>query len=136
MATVTAAITLTSTDLLTDSLSVATSNTVTAALATVDSTSGLARKKITSTAKGTASGQVELTTAASYTSPNYLYIKNTDTTATDYISVFDDAGGDLDVLYLAGGDWAFLPIFAGANLKCYAATSGTVVEWMVFGTAA
>ena len=132
MATVTASLTLTSSDLLTDSLSITTSMSK----AAVDGTSGLGRKKITSTAKGTASGQVELTTAASYTSPNYLYIKNTDTTATDYISVFDDAGGDLDVLYLAGGDWAFLPIFAGANLKCYAATSGTVVEWMVFGTAA
>ena len=132
MATVTAQLTLTSTDLLTDSLSITT--TMTKAL--VDGTSGLARKKITSTAKGTASGQVELTTASEYTSPNYLYVKNTDATLTDYISIFDDAGGDLDVIYLAGGDFAIIPIFSGANLKAYAATSGTVVEWMVFGTAA
>ena len=133
MATVTAQLTLTSTDLLTDSLSITT--TMTKAL--VDGTSGLARKKITSTAKGTASGQVILTTAAEYTSPNYLYIKNTDTTLTDYISVYDDAyGSNEDVLYLAGGDFAIIPIFAGAELKCYAATSGTIVEWMIFGTAA
>ena len=132
MATVTAQLTLTSTDLLTDSLSITT--TMTKAL--VDGTSGLARKKITSTAKGTASGQVELTTAGEYTSPNYLYVKNTDATLTDYISIFDDAGGDVDVIYLAGGDFAIVPIFSGQNLKCYAATSGTVVEWMVFGTAA
>ena len=132
MATVTASLTLTSSDLLTDSLSITTSMSK----AAVDGTSGLGRKKITSTAKGTASGQVVLTTASEYTSPNYIYIKNVDATATDYISVFDDAGGDLDIVYLAGGDWCVLPIFAGAELKCYAATSGTIVEWMVFGTAA
>ena len=114
MATVTASLTLTSSDLLTDSLSITTSMSK----AAVDGTSGLGRKKITSTAKGTASGQVVLTTASEYT------------------SVFDDAGGDLDIVYLAGGDWCVLPIFAGAELKCYAATSGTIVEWMVFGTAA
>ena len=133
MATVTAQLTLTSSDLLTDSLSVTTSMSKTL----VDGTSGLGRKKITSTAKGTASGQVILTTAGEYTSPNYIYIKNTDATSTDYISVYDDAyGANEDVVYLAGGDWTIIPIFSGAELKCYAATSGTIVEWMVFGTAA
>ena len=131
MATVTATLTLTSTDLLSDSLSVST--TMTKDL--VDSTGGLGRKKITSTAKGTASGQVTLTTAGEYTSPHYLYIKNTDATLTDYISVYNDANGDTDISYLAGGDWAIIPIFAGDTMKAYAQTSGTVVEWMVFGTA-
>jgi hypothetical protein len=131
MATVTAEINLSSNDLLTDVLSLNTSVDLTASAA-----SGLSRKKITSTAKGTTSGQVELAPSGVYTSPNYIYIKNTDTTSTDYVTVYDDAGGDVDILYIPGGGWAFLPIMNGQNLKAYAATSGTVVEFMVFGTEA
>ena len=128
MATVTAEINLSSNDLLTDVLSLNTSVDLTAS-----SASGLSRKTITSTAKGTSSGQVELAPSGVYTSPNYIYIKNTDTTSTDYVTVYDDAGGDVDILYIPGGGWAFLPIMNGQNLKAYAATSGTVVEFMVFG---
>ena len=131
MATVTAEITLSSNDLLTDVLNLNTSVDLTASAA-----SGLSRKTITSTAKGTTSGQVELAPSGVYTSPNYIYIKNTDTTSTDYVTVYDDAGGDVDILYIPGGGWAFLPIMNGQNLKAYAATSGTVVEFMVFGTEA
>tara|TARA_R100000995_G_scaffold19201_1_gene7960 strand:+ start:218 stop:613 length:396 start_codon:yes stop_codon:yes gene_type:complete len=131
MATVTAEINLSSNDLLTDVLSLNTSVDLTAS-----SASGLSRKTITSTAKGTSSGQVELAPSGVYTSPNYIYIKNTDTTSTDYVTVYDDAGGDVDILYIPGGGWAFLPIMNGQNLKAYAATSGTVVEFMVFGTEA
>ena len=132
MATVTAEINLSSNDLLTDVLSLNTSVDLT----NIESVSGLSRKKITSTAKGTSSGQVELAPSGVYTSPNYIYIKNTDTTSTDYVTVYDDAGGDVDILYIPGGGWAFLPIMNGQNLKAYAATSGTVVEFMVFGTEA
>ena len=132
MATVTAEITLSSNDLVSDVLSLNTSVDLT----NIESVSGLSRKKITSTAKGTSSGQVELAPSGVYTSPNYIYIKNTDTTTTDYVTVYDDAGGDVDILHIPGGGWAFLPIMNGQNLKAYAATSGTVVEFMVFGTEA
>jgi hypothetical protein len=131
MATVTAEINLSSNDLLTDVLSLNTSVDLTASAA-----SGLSRKKITSTAKGTTSGQVELAPSGVYTSPNYIYIKNTDTTTTDYVTVYDDAGGDVDILHIPGGGWAFLPIMNGQNLKAYATTTDTVVEFMVFGTEA
>ena len=62
MATVTAAITLSSAagDLLTDALSLSDSVSITAS-----ETTGLARAKLTSTAKGTASGSP--VTASSYT---------------------------------------------------------------------
>ena len=66
MATVTSKLTLTSTDLLTQNLNLAVTNAITAS-----HTTGLARKPITSTAKGTASGQVTLHTAADYTAPAY-----------------------------------------------------------------
>ena len=132
MATVTAGITLTSAvgDLLTDALSLSDSTSVTAG-----ETTGLARMKITSTAKGTASGQVTIYTADDFAAIAYVYIKNTDATATDYIYVYDDTtSGDPIILKLAGGDWALMPTIADKTLKAYATTSGTIIESMVFGT--
>ena len=126
MATVTAKISLSSTNLLSDALSIQTVNTVAAKF-----TTGLARQAITSSALGTPSGQVTLYTAAVYTAPMYIYIKNTDTTSTDYIYVYT---GTTDILKLSGGEWAFMPL-NDATLKAYATTSGTVVEWMVYANA-
>ena len=62
MATTTATITLSSTDLLTDELSLASTATLTKTTTStgIEDTTGLNRKKITSTAKGTASGQITL----------------------------------------------------------------------------
>ena len=95
MATVTTKLSLTSTDLLSQSLNLSVSKAITAT-----ATTGLARKAITSTAKGTASGQVSIHTAADFTAP------------------------------------AFLPANNAVDLKAYAVTSGTIVEFMVFGTEA
>ena len=132
MATVTAAITLSSAagDLLTDALSLSDSVAITAS-----ETTGLARAKLTSTAKGTASGQATLYTSDSYSTKNvYLYVKNTDTTSTDYVYIYDDAvTGDPDWMALKGGEWAFAPIGYQTTLKAYAETTNTVVEWMIFG---
>ena len=128
MATLTPTLTLVSTDLLTAELSLSTNTSVTAS-----HTTGLARAPITSTAVGTASGQVTLYTGDDYAAIAYLYIKNTDTTATDYIYVYKDGGTD-NLLQLAGGDFAFLPLIADDTLKAWATTSGTIVEWMVVGT--
>jgi hypothetical protein len=132
MATVSATISLSSAagDLITNALTLSDSNAITAG-----ETTGLARMKITSTAKGTASGQVTIYTADDFAAIAYVYIKNTDATATDYIYVYDDTtSGDPTILKLAGGDWAFLPTIADKTLKAYATTSGTIIESMVFGT--
>ena len=130
MATLTAQLNLDSKDLLTDRLSLITSASISMA-----NTTGLARRPITSTAKGTASGQVTVYTADDFAAIAYVYIKNTDTTATDYIYIYDDTStGDPIILKLAGGDWDFLPTVADKTLKAYAATSGTVIEYVVFGT--
>ena len=132
MATVTQKLTLTSSDLLSQTLNISVSKSVTAS-----HTTGLARKAITSTAKGTASGQVTLATSGEYTSPNYIFIKNTDTTETDYVSVYaDTSSDDPDLLYIPGGGFAILPLTSGLTLKAYATTTGTVVEFMIFGTEA
>tara|TARA_R110002020_G_C16181675_1_gene764873 strand:+ start:858 stop:1244 length:387 start_codon:yes stop_codon:yes gene_type:complete len=126
MATITTKLTLTSTDLLSQSLNLSLSKAITAS-----HTTGLARAPITSTAIGTTSGQVTLYTADDYAAIAYLYIKNTDTTATDYIYVYT---GSNIWLKLGGGEFAFLPMVADDTLKAYATTTGTIVEWMVFGT--
>tara|TARA_R110000823_G_scaffold239256_1_gene364478 strand:- start:36 stop:422 length:387 start_codon:yes stop_codon:yes gene_type:complete len=126
MATVTAKLTLTSADLLSQSLNLSLSKSITAS-----HTTGLARAPITSTAIGTASGQVTIYTADDYAAIAYIYIKNTATTSTDYIYVYT---GSNIWLKLRGGEFAFLPSVADDTLKAYATTTGTIVEWMVFGT--
>ena len=132
MATVTPKLTLTSTDLLSQNLNLNVSTSITAS-----ATTGLARNSITSTAKGTASGQVTLHTAADFTAPAYLYVKNTDSTASDHIIVYDaTTSGNPILLKLQGGEFAFMPLNNSIDLKAYAVTSGTIVEFMVFGTEA
>ena len=128
MATVTAAISLTSTDLLSDNLSVSVNTSITAA-----NTTGLARRPVTATSVG--GSATVLFEASDFSAPAYLYVKNTDSTATDYIYVYDGTtSGNPVILKLAGGDWAFLPLNAGISLKAYATTGGTLLEFMVIGT--
>jgi hypothetical protein len=131
MATVTTKLTITSANLLSQTLNITSTSS-----ATATHTTGLARAAVTSTAQGTATGQVTLYTASDYAAPAYLYVKNTDTTATDYIYVYADDAADSTILRLKGGEFAFLPMNAGVSLKAYTATSGTIVEFMVFGTEA
>ena len=128
MATVTAQINLTSTDLLSDELSVSVSTDVTAA-----NTTGLARRPVTATSVG--GSATLLFEASDFSAPAYLYVKNTDSTASDFIFVYDGTtSGNPVILKLAGGDWAFLPLNAGIQLKAYATTNPTLVEFVVIGT--
>ena len=104
MATTTAAITITSTDLLSDSLSLSTTSTLTKAGGAVglDQTSGLGRVTRTST------GDYTVFAAANYTDDNAhkLYLKNTSTTDSEYFEV--KIGGTI-IGRLYAGDWALLP---------------------------
>jgi hypothetical protein len=127
MATIKTRVSVSSADLTSSTLNLATSFDVTGT-----ATSGLARNPITSTAVGTASGQITIYTADDYAATAYIYVKNMDTTVTDYIYIFIDTSTVL--LRLSGGEGALLPTNADKTYKAYAATSGTVLEWMVFGT--
>jgi|LakMenEpi03Aug12_release.lakeMendotaPanAssembly.Ray.scaffolds.fasta_scaffold643602_2 hypothetical protein len=132
MATVTATLSLTSTDLVSDSLSMSVSASISAAHAV-----GISRAKITSTAKGTSSGQVVLLTAADWTPPSYLYVKNTSSSVSDLIYVYVTTGTDDPIIArIAGGGFAFIPCDNSADLSCYASGSGVVVEYAVIGTEA
>ena len=121
MATTTATLTLSSTDLLSDELALSTTATLT--------TAG------TSTAKGTASGQVTLYTADDFAAIPYLYIKNTATTAGHKIYVYDDTtSGDPIQFQLDAGDWAFIPMHGDKTYKAYSpGGNDPTVEFMVMG---
>ena len=136
MATTTATLTINSTDLLTDELSLSTTCTLTQTGTNtgVEDTTGLNRKKITSTAKGTASGQITLYTADDFAAIPYLYIKNLDTTAGNKIFVYDDTStGDPLQFQLDANDWAFIPMHGDKTYKAYAQNNPTSIEFMVIG---
>ena len=136
MATTTATITLSSTDLLSDELALSTTTTLTktGTGTGIEDTTGLARAKVISTAKATASGQVTLYTADDFAAIPYLYIKNLDTTAGNKIFIYDDTTtGDPLQFQLDAGDWGFIPMHGDKTYKAYATTNPTTVEWMVMG---
>ena len=136
MATTTATITINSTDLLTDVLSLATACTLTKTTTStgVEDTTGLNRKKITSTAKGTASGQITLYTADDFAAIPYLFIKNLATTAGHRIYIYDDTtSGDPIQFQLDAGDWGFIPMHGDKTYKAYATNNPTSIEFMVIG---
>jgi hypothetical protein len=137
MATTTATITLSSTDLLSDELALSSTATLTqTGTATgIEHTTGLSRKKVTSTDKGTASGQVTLYTADDFAAIPYLYIKNTATTAGHKIYVYDDTtSGDPIQFQLDAGDWAFIPMHGDKTYKAYSpGGNDPTVEFMVMG---
>ena len=136
MATTTATLTLNSSDLLTDelSLSVTTTLTQTTTSTGVEDTTGLTRKKITSTAKGTASGQITLYTADDFAAIGYLYIKNLETAVGNRIYVYDDTSTNDPIQFqLDAGDFAFIPMHGDKTYKAYATANPSSIEFMVMG---
>ena len=109
MATTTATITINSTDLLTDELSLSTTATLTKAgnSTGLEGTSGLGRTNFT------VGGSSPFTSKVIYRSndatsdgANKVYLKNLSTTASEYFTVLIDQE-ELGRLY--AGDWAFFP---------------------------
>ena len=109
MATTTATITINSTDLLTDELSLSSTATLTKAgnSTGIEGTSGLGRTNFT------VGGSAPFTSKVIYRSndatsdgANKVYLKNLSTTATEYFTVLVDQE-ELGRLY--AGDWAFFP---------------------------
>ena len=130
MATTIAQLTLTSSDLLSDTLELTTLASIVA-----PHTGGLSRSAVTSTAIGTASGQVTVDTADTFASPNFIYVKNT----ADYhvsnnvvYGYFNGQSGH--PLQLHGGQFAYIPASGDFTLKFFTSTSGTIIEHMVIGT--
>ncbi len=137
MATTIASIDINSTDLLSDtlSLSAVTTLTQTGTATGIEHTTGLSRKKVTSTAKGTTSGQVTLYTADDFAAIAYLYVKNLATTAGHKIFIYDDTtSGDPIQFQLDAGDWGFIPMHGDKTYMAYSPDGNEpLVEFMVLG---
>tara|TARA_R110002020_G_scaffold386128_3_gene596945 strand:+ start:327 stop:1070 length:744 start_codon:yes stop_codon:yes gene_type:complete len=130
MATTTATITVNSTDLLTDELSLSASATLTNAGGSTGVTqcSGLSRKTITYSGSGVIDTSV-IYRADDYTAngANKIYIKNISTTAAEYFSVYitgdragethSDVDGLTEIGRLYAGDWMWMPWSAVAGTK-------------------
>jgi len=117
MATTTATITINSTDLLTDELSLSSIATLTTAGTStgVTQASGLARKT-TSAASAAAIQANVLYRAGDYTAngANKVYVKNTSTTAAEFYTVTIDQE---EIGRLYAGDWMFMPWNATSGTK-------------------
>tara|TARA_X000001382_G_C3166409_1_gene177992 strand:- start:886 stop:1596 length:711 start_codon:yes stop_codon:yes gene_type:complete len=107
MATTTATITLTSADLLTDTLALTTTSTLSKAGGDtgMSSTSGLARTNFT-TGTPIQSKVIYRANDATGNGANKVYLKNLSTTAAQYFTVYIDQE-EMGRLY--AGDWAFFP---------------------------
>ena len=131
MATITATITISSTDLLTDELSLSTTATLTNAGGStgITGTSGLGRKKLAS-----GHAQYTLFDGDDYTADgaHKLYLKNTSTTASEYFAI-DINSERMGKLY--AGDWALFPWDANAStndIKIDPSADDMVLEYMLF----
>ena len=131
MATTTATITLSSTDLLSDELALSQTATLTGAGNSTGliGTEGLVRKTVTG-----GHAQYTLFDGASYTADkaHKLYLKNTSTTAAEFFLITVNAE-DLGRLY--AGDWALIPWSAHDNdcdIKIDPSANDMTLEYMLF----
>ena len=131
MATTTATITLSSTDLLSDELGLTSTATLTGAgnSTGLTGTSGLGRKKLAS-----GHAQYTLFDGSDYTADkaHKLYLKNTSTTAAEYFLITVNAE---DIGRLYAGDWALIPWSAHDNdcdIKIDPSADDMTLEYMLF----
>ena len=137
MATTTAQITLTSTDIADNALSI--SNTMTLTTAGTETgiteTTGLARKKVASASLADliTVANTDVTAAKSAK----VYIKNTSTATDKYglVGIGDSSGTPIYIGRLYGGDWMLIPWDANSGEDITLTMSDsteTIIEYMVF----
>ena len=139
MATTTAAITISSTDMMDNAISISnTTNLTTAGTSTgMTETTGLGRVKLATT---TATDIITYANIVGITSADLahkVYIKNTGSSTTQSVKILigDTGGTPVAIGNLYGGDWMFFPWSAGSNEDIVADPSTTdevVLEYMVF----
>ena len=132
MATTTAALTITSNDLVGDALSLSTTNEINKAGTTVglDQTTGMA------TAYLTATTQIDLfnpvrTAAADAGKNSWVYVCNKSVDETEYVTM-KIANQTIGKLY--GGDWMLMPYNGSTNITVASSTASETqyLEYMVF----
>ena len=129
MATTTATLTLSSGDLTGDALSLSTTATLTKARTAtgLDQTTGVSRKFF-----ATAQTAYNLVAASEYTADksHKLYIKNTSTTAGEFITV-EVGATNLSLGRLYAGDWTLLPYDGNNDIDIDTSDVNMTVEYMV-----
>jgi len=130
MATTTAQLIITSTDLLSDSLSLSSIATLTTAGSAtgLTGTEGLGRKKTGSTTEYTLFDA----SAATDDKAHKIYLKNLSTTATEY---FEVQVGGVVIGRIYAGDWAFFPWSshdADNDIKIDPSADSMTLEYMLF----
>lgn len=129
MATTTATITLSSADLTGDALSLSTTATLTKAGGTtgLDQTTGVARKFYAS-----AQTAANLIAASDYTADkaHKVYIKNTSTTASEFITI-ELGGSNVSLGRLYAGDWCLLPYDGNNDIDIDTSDVNMTVEYFV-----
>ena len=126
MATTTATLTLSSTDLLSDSLSVSATQTLYKA-GTTTGLDGIQYERL-EVPTGDVYDIVDAT-AGGANKANKIYIANKNTTETNYVDVYVAA---LNIGRLYAGDWMFIPLEAAAatqDVSVTAITTAQVVEF-------
>ena len=114
----------------------------------LENTSGLVRRTFTATTEVdlVATGAQMYGTPTATTNANKLYIKNTGTSSTDYVSIgmgdatggeeLDDGSSKITLGKLYGGDWMLIPYHGATNvgdvLIAPSTAETTTVEWMLF----
>jgi len=156
MATINATLNVTSADLSSSALALSKSMTMTKAGTTtgLEFTSGLIRRKLTAVtqidlvATGAQAYGTPTANAAdgSVVSAGKLYIKNTGSSSTDFITIglgdatgaeeLDDGTSQISLGKLFGGDWMLIPYHGLANVGDVLVKPSTAeamtIEWMLF----
>ena len=134
MATTTATLTLSSSDLTSDALSISATSTLYKAGTTtgLDQTTGLTRKVY-----ATAQSNATLINAASYddNTQNRVYIKNVGTSTTDYFTI-ELGGSNIVIGRLYGGDWLFITYEGEQDIDITSSATEMELEYMVIYQAA
>ena len=119
MATTTATLTLSSADLTGDALALSTTATLTKGNSStgLDQTFGVNRKTYTATSEVVLFDEVDFGAASD--PAHKVYIRNTSTSASEYVTIkLGDGVGDANAQELGriyGGDWMFIPYSAAAD---------------------
>jgi len=124
MATVRAALSLNSADVLTSALAL-----TTVANLTCDSGS-LIRAKVKGTAADTNDLAIYIVDQCSDRA--YLYIKNLEVELENYIYIHNDTDTGL-VAKIGGGEFAFIPVAVDKKYEVYATKVDSLIEYGVFG---
>ena len=139
MATTTAAITISSSDMMDNTINISNSSTLnTAGTSTgITETTGLGRVKLATTTALDIITYANIVGITSADLAHKVYIKNTGSSTTQSVKILigNTGGTPVAIGNLYGGDWMFFPWSAGSNEDIVADPSTTdevVLEYMVF----